>query len=63
MATAAEVKKSLEFDALERSWIRIAIQNQIKMIGRARTKELVGGDVWILRGKEMETLQAIAGKV
>lgn len=59
----ADTKVKYEFDAAERAWLRISIQNQIKMLQRARTKEVVGGDVHALRGREIDALNILAQKV
>lgn len=60
----AEIKtgsmKSFEFDATERAWIKQSLMNQSKMLLRARSKEIVGGEIWTLRGREIESLNALA---
>lgn len=59
---AAE-KKGYDFDANERAWLRIALKNQIQVLTRARTREVVGGEVHALRGREIAALNALAEKV
>lgn len=59
----ANDKKSFEFDAAERAWLRIALKNQMQVLSRARTREVVGGEVHALRGKELAALSALAEKV
>lgn len=58
----SEVKKSFEFDAQERGWIKQALLNQSKMLMRSRTKEIAGGEIWHLRGKEIDIVNTLAGK-
>lgn len=59
----AEALRKFEFDAAERAWIRIALKNQIQVLTRSRTKEVVGGEVHALRGRELAALNALAEKV
>ncbi len=55
----AEAKKPVELDSVNRAWVRVCIDNQIKMLMRARTKELVGGEVYVIRTKEIALLTAL----
>jgi hypothetical protein len=57
---ADEVKMS--FAALEKAWIKQSIAVQIKALMRSRQKEIAGGEVWALRGKELDFLNALAAR-
>lgn len=59
---AASDKKSFEFDAMERCWIKQSLMNQSKMLVRSRVKEITGGEVWTLRGKEIEFVNSLVAK-
>jgi len=56
----ANTKKSYDLDVLERGWIKQALMNQSKMLQRSRTREIVGGEIWSLRGKEIEVVNTLA---
>ena len=60
MAEVTKVK--FEFDAIERGWIKQSLGNQVKMLLRSRQKEIVGGEIWSLRGKEIEFLNGLISK-
>lgn len=62
MAGELKSKMSFEFESIERAWIKQALLNQSKMLVRNRTKEIAGGEVWTLRGKEIEIVNAIAAR-
>lgn len=59
----AEATKKFDFDAVDRQWLRIACDNQIKMLMRARTKEVVGGEVHAMRGREIDQLNKLKEKL
>lgn len=56
----AEQMKGMELSQLERGWIKQALVSQSKMLMRSRTKEIVGGEIWVLRGKEIEIVNTLA---
>lgn len=62
--TAANVpgEKTLTVTALDRAWIVQALDNQAKMLTRSRAKEISGGEIWMLRGKEIDTIAAVRQK-
>jgi hypothetical protein len=52
----------MSFAALEKAWIKQSIAVQIKALMRSRQKEIAGGEVWALRGKELDFLNALAAR-
>lgn len=63
MALATENKLLVvELSPLERGWLKQCIGTQAAALRRSRQKEISGGEIWVLRGKELETLAALSGK-
>lgn len=62
MAEAKSDVVAVSLSGLERVWIKQSIGSQIKMLLRSRQKEIAGGEVWVLRGKEIDVLNSILGK-
>lgn len=63
--TTAELvpgEKQVTVSALDRAWIVQSLDNQAKMLNRSRTKEIHGGEIWVLRGKEIDTINAVRTK-
>lgn len=60
MAEAA--KEVVVKDAMDRGWIKKALESQRAMLIRSRTKEMTGSEVWHLRGREIEQLNLLIGK-
>lgn len=58
----AEVKK-MEFSLIEQLWLKKSVDLQRAALQRARLKELVGSDIYGLRTKELEALQALSLKL
>lgn len=59
----AESKKvSFELDAIERSWVHVSLQAKREQLVRSRNKEVTGSEIWVLRGKEIEALNALMPK-
>lgn len=54
---------SIEVTVVERQWLSVCITNQIQALTRGRNKEMVGGDIWILRGKEIDALRALLARM
>lgn len=54
---------SFEFSVMERGWIRQCVETQRKVLLRSRLKEIAGGEIWQLRGKEIDALTALLAKV
>lgn len=61
MKAVATVGPQLE--PLEKAWLRKAVETQRNVLVRSRTKEMVGSDIWNLRGKEIEQLNVLVGKL
>lgn len=61
-AAVSPTDKTVTVTALDRAWIMQSLDNQAKMLARSRQKEISGGEVWVLRGKEIDTLQAVRAK-
>lgn len=59
---AKEDDKLIALSPIERGWIKQALLAQARVLTRARTKEIAGGEVWTIRGREIETVNAIAVK-
>ena len=63
MAENKVVKVSDLFDALERNWIKKALETQRTSLARARSKEVVGSEIHELRGKELGSIDALIRKM
>lgn len=61
MAESAK-KVSFELDAIERSWVHVSLQAKREQLVRSRNKEVTGSEIWVLRGKEIEALNALMPK-
>lgn len=44
---------------IERQWVVVALTTQRSVLVRSRNKEMTGGDIWLLRGKEIDALSAL----
>lgn len=51
------------FTALEKAWLLKCIDLQHRALIRSQNAELAGGEIWVLRGKEIATLNALQLKV
>jgi hypothetical protein len=60
---SAGVISTVELAPLDRAWIVQSLKNQAIMLGRSRNKEITGGEVWILRGKEIDQIHATLAKI
>lgn len=66
MATSGKdvgVISTVELTPLDRAWIVQSLKTQAKALSRSRDKEIAGGEVWQLRGKELDTINAIVVKI
>lgn len=59
----ASTKSPVEFDALERQWLQKAAQLQRTALIRSRAKENAGGEIYALRTKEIQALDALLLKL
>lgn len=51
--------KKFELDSISRSWVHQSLTTQRNVLLRSRNKEVTGGEIWVLRGKEIEALNAL----
>lgn len=58
MAASPEVKK-FDLDATQRMWVLSSLTTQRNVLLRSRNKEVTGGEIWVLRGKEIEALNGL----
>lgn len=59
----AEVPKDLVVkDTVEKLWIQRALIGERERLLRGRAKEIAGSDIWHLRGKELEFLNALIAR-
>lgn len=61
MAEQSIVK--LELSVLERQYVKRSLEVLRTTLVRSRAKELAGSDVYTFRGKEIEALTALIGRV
>lgn len=61
MAEAAK-KLSVELDVIEKSWVHVSLMAKREQLVRSRNKEVTGSEIWVLRGKEIEALNALTPK-
>lgn len=54
--------QSAELTAMEKQWIKKALETQRNVLQRSRNNEMAGSEIWTLRGKEIETLTALIGR-
>ena len=47
-------------NAMQRSWVRVALSNQRAVISRGRLKEREGSEVYLIRGREIAELDLLA---
>lgn len=59
---AVQDNKSFDLSVLERGWIKQSLETQKKVLLRSRSKEITGGEIWALRGKEIDVLTIIISK-
>lgn len=62
MAESKVVVPPMELSAMERAWIQQSLQLQRASLIRSRGKEIAGGDIWTLRGKEVEALTSLLNR-
>lgn len=55
----ADAKSNMEFTALERAYVKKALQSFRVTVVRMRSKELVGSEIHTLRGKEFDELSKL----
>lgn len=51
-----------ELDVLEKQWIVKALESQRNMVVRARNREMAGSEIYMLRSKEIQAIDAIHAK-
>lgn len=51
-----------DLDTIERSWVHVSLLAKREQLVRSRNKEVTGSEIWVLRGKEIEALNALAPK-
>ncbi len=62
MATEkANLVKSFDLDPIQRAWVAQSLSTQRGVLVRSRTKEMPGGQIHELRGKEIAALDALIG--
>lgn len=49
-------------DTVERLWIQRALIGERERLLRGRAKEVAGSEIWALRGKELEFLNALIAR-
>lgn len=52
----------LELNAVERAWIKQSLATQVKVLTRARSREMVGSEIYSLREKEIAQVSALIGR-
>lgn len=58
----AKLSTGVEVTLVDRLWIRKALELQRAALVRARAKEMSGSEVWHLRGRELEGLNALLSR-
>jgi hypothetical protein len=53
--------KSFDLDAMQRAWVAQSLATQRGVLVRSRQKEMPGGQIHELRGKEIAALDALVG--
>lgn len=48
-----------DLTAMERMWIVQALKTQFAVLQRSRNKENAGSEIWALRGRELEAINAL----
>lgn len=51
-----------ELTAIEKQWIKKSLETMRNVLMRSRGKEVVGGEIWVLRGKEVDALNVLIGR-
>lgn len=62
LASPGDVAETVSVSLLDRAWIRKSLELQRNSLVRARTKEMVGSEVYVLRGREIEALGALINR-
>lgn len=57
----ANVKK-FDIEVMDRQWIHSSLQAKRDQLVRARNKETSGSQVWVIRGQEIEQLNALINR-
>lgn len=52
----------VKLEGLDRAWVKRCIATQRAALVRQRAKEIEGSDIDVLRGKEIQQLDALAAK-
>lgn len=58
----AEVKKAMEFESMERQWMRKALETQRQALVRSCSKEFQGSEIYELRQKEIRAVDALLAR-
>lgn len=62
MATSEKVH-TLEVSLLEKLWIKKSLETQRSVLNRSLNKEVIGSDIYGLRAREIQCLDALIVKV
>lgn len=56
-------KVQLELTAWDKLWIKKALETQRRVLERARSNEMPGSEIYVWRGKEIEALTTLIGRM
>lgn len=60
---AQEPTKKLEVTQLEHAWLKKGLETARDKLVRNRMKEMVGSEIYALRGKEIDQVNALLNKI
>lgn len=56
-------QRKLEFDVMELAWLRKSCETQRNVLIRQRGKEQVGSEIYAMRGREVDAVNALLQKL
>lgn len=59
---ADNAQKNVSLSSVERVMVQVALRQAVKSIERARTKEVVGSEIYEMRGRQMQQIQDLINR-